>query len=422
MELHSNERIVWDLEICKNFDLLKKADEIIIYGAGGKGKEILFYLARTDIKVAFFCDRDKDKWGTYIESRKVLPPSAVHRTRAGVSRTVYMIICIDCPGEVLTTFEKIGLSNVRMVTYWGIKMALHLNMKNIYEKDAKEKILLEIERKRKKNRFMETGFSFIHDIISAPDDAIWIVQPGKTATSTLEIRLREKKIPFIKLHRFEYPFHIEEKSRETWEQIIRERKKTHLKVIVAVREPLARDYSAFWQVFSGGNEMELEEPFISNDFQKIYDSYQNMILKGSNYMKRTLRDSYPYIWCDEFEWLDEQIKPYFNIDVFQYPFDREKGYTIIKKGNIELLLYKVEKMESILKIISSFAGEKSLSCVNNNVSEQKWYGLAYLQFRKEVILSKLYVDHYYSGNSKMDHFYTLEEKEEFLNKWDNIQN
>lgn len=301
-------------------------------------------------------------------------------------------------------------------------MALYLNIKELYTKDSKTKMWLEIERSRRRNRFMETGFSFICDIIAAPSNAIWIVQPGKTATSTLETRLKEKKIPFLKIHRFEYPYHIGEINREVWERIISEyRKEGILKVVVAVREPLARDYSAFWQAFSGGNEMEMEAPFVSNDFQKNYECYQSMILKGSKYMERKLKDAYPYIWSDEFEWFDEQIKQYLDIDVFQYPFDREKGFTIIEKEKVQLLLYKTEKMDSILEEIGSFVGAESLSKVDDNISKQKWYGLAYLQFRKEVVLMKKYVEHYYCGNAKMDHFYTPEEKEKFLGKWEKIR-
>lgn len=34
MQQKMYDRMVWDLEICKNIDILKKTDKIIIYGAG----------------------------------------------------------------------------------------------------------------------------------------------------------------------------------------------------------------------------------------------------------------------------------------------------------------------------------------------------------------------------------------------------
>ena len=90
---------------------------------------------------------------------------------------------------------------------------------------------------------------------------------------------------------------------------------------------------------------------------------------------------------------------------------------------MELFLYKVEKMEEIMDKISEFAGVPNLPAVNANVAKQKWYGLAYAQFRKEVLLPERYVKHYYEENSKMDYFYTGEEKSSFLKEWkNNIEN
>ena len=74
-------------------------------------------------------------------------------------------------------------------------------------------------------------------------------------------------------------------------------------------------------------------------------------------------------------------------------------------------------LKSILDKIALFAGTTELSAANANVAEQKWYGLAYSQFRREVKLPKKYVDHYYDRNAKVDHFYTQEEKAEFLKRW-----
>ena len=45
------------------------------------------------------------------------------------------------------------------------------------------------------------------------------------------------------------------------------------------------------------------------------------------------------------------MKEVFGIDVFAYPFDAEKGYTLIKEGNIELLLMKMEKLSELENVI-----------------------------------------------------------------------
>ena len=76
------------------------------------------------------------------------------------------------------------------------------------------------------------------------------------------------------------------------------------------------------------------------DFQKIYDGFLDLILRGSTYTKERLGMSMPWTWNDEFEWFDEQIKQHLDIDVFQYPFDREKGYIQIEKDGISLFLFR----------------------------------------------------------------------------------
>lgn len=411
-----NEKLVWDLEICKNISLLKTADEIIIYGAAERGKEIAGWLKNAGIFIDHFCDMDIKKWGNSIGDVEIISPFKLKNIEMTDAKEVYVIACIQYPKEFCRLAEELELKNIRVVTYWGIWTAIHLNAESIYTQNSKQPALFEIEKGLRKHKYMNVGFEFLHKLITAPEDTIWIVQPGKTASSSLEARLYEKGVPFVKEHHLKYPDHIlGAEYKQIWENALQEKKS--LKIIAAVREPLARDYSAFWQAFTEGLERSMLMPILNRDFQQMYESFTSLIMKGSVYTRERLGVSMPYTWNDEFEWFDEQMKEYLNIDVFQYPFNKEKGYTIIKKENIELFLLKVEKMEDILDEISSFAGVDRLPAINANVGEKKWYGLAYSQFRKEVRLTNEYVDHYYRGNSKMDFFYSQEEKAEFLNKW-----
>ena len=61
-----NDKDVWDLELCKNINLLREAEKIILYGAGGKGQEILGWLQDAGIRVDEFWDIDGDASGTFI--------------------------------------------------------------------------------------------------------------------------------------------------------------------------------------------------------------------------------------------------------------------------------------------------------------------------------------------------------------------
>ncbi|MCI9546455.1 MAG: hypothetical protein HFH60_07210 [Lachnospiraceae bacterium] len=411
------EEKIWDLEICKKVEMLKNADKIIIYGTEVKGKDVFFRLRDAGIEVDFFCDRDINKWGTYLENIEIISPFQLNNIKSLNGKFIYIIACIAVPEELKILLDYIKICNVRMITYWGIRVALYINAKNLYAEQSRRMALFQIENGMARNKFISIGMGYMYDIIDCPENVIWIVQPGKTASSSLQARLEQKGISCIKEHFLEYPNHIiGESFRGIWENAIKKREKS-LKIIVSVREPLSRDYSAFWQAFTEGLERALLMPILDKDFQKMYNSFIDLILTGSKRVKEKLGLSMPYTWNEEFEWFDEQIKRYLDIDVFEYPFDRGKGYTIIKKEKIELLLFKVEKMEDILDEICSFVGVTELPSINRNVAKQKWYGLAYSQFRKDVRLPEAYVNHYYCGNSKMDFFYTEEEKEKFLDKW-----
>lgn len=416
-------KVIWDLEICKNIDLLKEADQIVLYGAGEKGRKVFEWLTDARISISGFCDNDEKKWGEYVEGVEIFSPYMLKKmVENQKNKIIYLVAAIQFPQELLDLIEHIGLFDiceVRLITFWGIKAAFQINAESIYGKQSKRVALLEIENKIRTNKIIIEEIDYLRKLVTADKDTVWLVQPGKTASSSLELRLKESNISFIKEHHLEYPNHIlGEDCRHVWENIVKESRKS-LRIISAVREPLARDYSAFWQVFTEGTERGMLLPFLKGDFQQMYNSYINLILGGDAYRKQMLGIYTPLTWYDEFEWFDEQIRKHLDVDIYQYPFDKERGYIIIKKGNIELFLFKVEKMGSILNEISSFVGAEKLSTINSNTAKQKWYGLAYAQFRKEVKLPDKYVEHYYCDNCKMDYFYTPKEKSAFLQKWKN---
>lgn len=418
-----DKRSVWDLEICKNINLLNEAGRIIIYGAGEKGKDIFSRLKDAEIMVDFFCDMDMGKWGGQVEDACIISPFELRSMEIIGHLPVYIIACIQRSDELMKLLEHIEMRGVRLITYWGIRTALNINEESLYKRNSRRLAFCKMEKEEIRRRIFDHRLKNIRYFMTAPSDAVWILQIGKTASTSLEARLEKCQVPFIKMHSLEYTNHIlGEGYREVWEGWVREQRSRHLKVIVAIREPLARDYSAFWQVFTEGNEKGLLMPILQGDFQGTYNNYTDLILKGTAYRKEVLGELAPITWGDEFEWLDEHIKKCLNIDVFEYPFDKECGYTVIKKDSIELMLFKIEKFENLLDEIGAFVGVGELPVINENTSDQKWYGAAYAQFKKEIKLPEKYVKHYYQGNAKMDHFYTAEEKAGFLSKWSkNIQ-
>lgn len=95
------DKIVWDLEVCKDITLLKEAERIIIYGAAEKGKDILGWLHDAGIEIDYFCDMDLKKWGGYIEDKEIISPYKMKEDIDRYGKISYVIACIQYPGELL---------------------------------------------------------------------------------------------------------------------------------------------------------------------------------------------------------------------------------------------------------------------------------------------------------------------------------
>jgi len=102
--------------------------------------------------------------------------------------------------------------------------------------------------------------------------------------------------------------------------------------------------------------------------------------------------------------------------VFESDFDHDKEYSIITKGNIQILLYRLEDLEKIFpRAMEEFLGIPNLRLSKINIGEKKSYSDAYkkakgLRFEK-FLLDKIYSFQY------IQHFYKNEEIDRFYRKW-----
>jgi glutamate mutase epsilon subunit len=123
-------------------------------------------------------------------------------------------------------------------------------------------------------------------------------------------------------------------------------------------------------------------------------------------------------YLDVFEWFDVELKAVFGIDVYDYPFDREKGYSIIEQDNVEVLVIKLEKINSLEQVIGDFVEVSDFKLINSNVSDKKPYKYLYKNMREEIRIPREVVDRYYKNSPRMKHFYTEEEINMFYKKWE----
>lgn len=205
-----------------------------------------------------------------------------------------------------------------------------------------------------------------------------------------------------------------------------------LKVVMGVREPISQNVSHLYQWLSKGtilancvfpalettknkdkntiiNEFEKLFGEKGNDFQALWDMYTELYTNSDGGVPQNL-DHVGFI---------QLFIPMFQkyvMDILSFPFDKEKGYAIMKDGNTEVFIYQLEKLNSVIPELSDWVGVPFKKLVNGNEASSKWIGDSYKQAQKEVTFSKEYFDKCYNS-PYVKHFYSDEDIEKFKNKW-----
>ncbi len=173
------------------------------------------------------------------------------------------------------------------------------------------------------------------------------------------------------------------------------------KVITLIREPIARNISAFFEN-------------ITKRFKHFLIDYQSQKLNIDTLIDTFLTE-YPHDL--PLMWLDWEINSIFGVDVFSAEFPKDIGFTIIEKSNVKLLVIRLDKLEDCTqKAFKEFLSLESFVLSNNNVAESKNYYSIYKDFQNSINLPKEYIEEMY--NSKYtQHFFTPHEISAFNKKW-----
>lgn len=175
-------------------------------------------------------------------------------------------------------------------------------------------------------------------------------------------------------------------------------KRKKLKIITGIREPIARNYSLIFQSMKNMGPSALVKKSNGNFEQGVVDSLEHCCTSA---------------W----DWFDDEIKAVFGIDIFQYPFDRENGYCIIKQDNIEIFLYRLESSKKFSKALGEFLGTgQDIHMLTFHEAKKEEYRFVYEQLKHELHIPDTAISRYYD-NDRMRHFYTEEEIASFKNKW-----
>ncbi len=393
-----------DLELLSDIDIIYN-NKIALFGAGDYGKRALRLLGQLGISVVGFCDSKEEKWGNLIEGHKVF--SLQELAQCFRDDHVIIIITIAMPSqveEVLKTLDHYGMSEALCYTYFSLKFTVEFHLE-----DARIDQSFREELKTARKLYLDWLYSdrvnIIRQLLYSTKlyETILVLTPRKVGTTSVAKSIAKCAVHSIQTDRVCLGNWTKEKNPDRREVLGILHKEKKVKIISLIREPIARAISDYFYGMEISGYLRDYIPVGSD----IYDGIRIFL------EKETKIGNYGYV----FDWFNTEIKDMFGIDIYQYPFDREKGYQIIYKDNIELLLLKMEKLDVCQDIIGKFVGAENFKLIRDNVGTEKLYKFAYTELKKTIKIPEPIIDFYYKENAAMDHFYTEKEKELFTEKW-----
>jgi len=377
-----------DYELMNNWDMICEYP-VIIYGAGNMGFEILALLTDAgNITVEAFCDGNVNK-KTYC-GRKVIHIEEMVEYVADKDYNVIIASIADYK-QMIQEMETRNVKAKHVYTWWGVEAALVINshhpMVDVeFGISYKESIKKECECKRKKSILLGAQ----NAVLKKPE--VLVFQYGKVASSSIYCALLEKGCNCRHIH---YLCGGEnDKQIQKWQERYKEEVHNNgVKIITLVREPIVRYISWIMQEFMRW--------IVNNDSKSITETMQDDVIENAKS-------------CHT--WFYHQIEQLTGVDIFDYPFDKEKGYTVIQKNGVEILLMTLEKLKFNEAVIADFVGIKDFKLVSANVTNDKITNYVYEALKKDFKVSEEMLDKVYKV-FQMEHFYSDEDIEEYKNKW-----
>ena len=388
---------IQDYELVNNIGVLFEK-KIIIYGVGKYGIRSAKLLKKAGVGIYCFCDRDAGR--KQYPGHKVITPDELEITVKKEDCMIVVCSQVYCD-EMIEELERREVQ-VYVCTWYGLRAAIEINIDDDRFLEAFQK---ELKRKKELHKLLVRFISYKTSLAKMCQilPAILVYQPGKVGSMTVCNTLSREGLNAIHIHNI--CFFGDESTETAVEEEASAFFKKHLraegcKVITLVRDPVARLLSLFMQGFSN-------DVYISYHF----DSECSLAAKASEYIVEYLDNN------DEFAWFDLELKEATGIDIYQYPFDKENGYAWIKEGNIEILVLTLEKLNENVEVLGEFVGKPGIKLQNANVGDDKQYKYIYEGLKKDIRIPVRVMESQYKNNPQLDHFYTEEEKERFLQKW-----
>jgi hypothetical protein len=237
-------------------------------------------------------------------------------------------------------------------------------------------------------------------------DPVLVYQMSKVGSSTVSTSLRNAGIRnlhvhFVGEHWSKSAQHHRERGDELPQNLYRgwvlrhwlRVRTTQVKVITLVRDPVARKLSSAFQLRRYNPDLSVDD---------------------ASAAKRWLRENIDFDESPPYEsvWFDREIKAVFDIDVYKYPFDPEKGYTRIQTPQADILVLRLEDLDALIpSAVSDFVGAQLTVERTNTRSDD-----TYQTIKRTFTLPPSTLEQIYSQRMTQ-HFYSDREIEAFIDSW-----
>lgn len=420
--------MITDLKIIKDIKYLFQY-KLIIYGAGTSGQMLFDEITNMNITIEAFCETSSSK--KTLNNIPVLNQSDL-KTLLDTSKNKFLIIIASAyHNEIYEDLLKKNITGEGIISSFAVRQSIYLNI-NYHKIPLKyrehyinmvtiwKKIQLDaVSAKKTMDDFRALTNILEHDLIV-------IYQPGKVGSTSIDTALKKAGICCQHIHILN---NRKSTSDLAYKNLLEQLKnqKSKVRIITGVREPIARGISSFIHNLSQYNGWLIKDE-LTNDLCESCVSYlRNYTCNDNNaatnkpahYFNQNEFTALGDQMGNEFAWFDKEIKTVYGIDIFAYPFDREQGYTIIKTDNIEIFVYKLEKLDSLESALSDFLGLKeTLKLEKNNVVTEKVTKNLSKEIKENIVIPKECLDYYFVDNPRMKHFYTDKEIKEFYRKYE----
>lgn len=247
---------------------------------------------------------------------------------------------------------------------------------------------------------------------------IIVYQMGKVGSSSLYAGLRALylNVPVYQCHMLNNLDAIEESVRQmnpnappilsqveigrALRREIEQKKGTRWNLISMVREPVARNVSAFFQNL---------EKLIPDALGLLANDRRDADWLSDEFINHFAHNA-------PADWFDSQMREVFDIDVFATPFPFERGYQTYTGSNARLLVLRYDNLNAcITPAMSEFLGLNNFTLLRANVTDDKEYRDLYRRFL-ETPLPVDYVTQMYE-TSFAKHFWTDAERAALIARW-----